>query len=103
MDDWFATFSAHGTLPADAAEKLSECGFVVLPGPVADAELPQLQAAYDEAVMHADAADVGFGRTSTRVTDFVNRGPAFDAIYTWLPALDACCRVIGRPFRLSAM
>ena len=103
MDDWFATLSAQGALPTDAAEELSKRGFVVLPGLVAGTAVPQLQAAYDEAVTRAHPTDVGLGRTSTRVTDFVNRGPTFDAVYTWPAALEACCRVIGRPFRLSAM
>jgi hypothetical protein len=76
MDDWFATFAVHGALPAGAAGELSERGFVVLAGPVAGADVPHLQAAYDEAVTRADAADVGLGRASTRVTDFVDRGPA---------------------------
>ena len=42
-------------------------------------------------------------RSSTRVHDFVNRGPAFDELYLYGPLLAACCRVIGRPFKLSSM
>jgi ectoine hydroxylase-related dioxygenase (phytanoyl-CoA dioxygenase family) len=37
------------------------------------------------------------------VHDFVNRGPAFDRIYVYGPLLAACCRVLGRPFKLSTM
>ncbi len=39
----------------------------------------------------------------TRVSDFVNRGPAFDEIYMHPPLLDACCRTIDEPFKLSVM
>ena len=42
------------------------------------------------------------GRSSTRVTDFVNRGPAFDDVYVFPPLLDAAARVIGAPFKLSS-
>jgi ectoine hydroxylase-related dioxygenase (phytanoyl-CoA dioxygenase family) len=33
----------------------------------------------------------------------VNRGAVFDEIYIWPPLLDACCRVIGQPFKLSSL
>jgi ectoine hydroxylase-related dioxygenase (phytanoyl-CoA dioxygenase family) len=39
--------------------------------------------------------------SSTRVTDFVNRGPEFDGIYVFPPLLAACCLIIGQPFKLS--
>jgi hypothetical protein len=90
-------------LPTDAADALAIHGFVVLPGPFSAEEVPRLQAAYDCACARAAPADVGIGRTSTRVTDFVNRGVAFDAVYTWPPALDAARRVINGQFRLSAL
>jgi hypothetical protein len=37
------------------------------------------------------------------VHDLVNRGPDFDGLYVYRPILGACCGVIGRPFKLSAM
>jgi ectoine hydroxylase-related dioxygenase (phytanoyl-CoA dioxygenase family) len=45
------------------------------------------------------------GRTgsSTRIDDFVNRGPEFDEIYIYPPLLAACCQIIGGPFKLSGM
>ena len=91
------------SLSADAAAALDSDGFVVVPGPFSPAELARVQAAYDLACAQASPEDVRVGRTSTRVTDFVNRGPAFDAIYTWPPVLDAARRVVGEPFRLSAL
>ena len=62
-----------------------------------------LRRAYDAAVASAVADDVRVGSTTTRVNDFVNRGVEFDAVYV-LPALfEACCQIIGRPFRLSSL
>jgi ectoine hydroxylase-related dioxygenase (phytanoyl-CoA dioxygenase family) len=90
-------------LPAHAAEALREEGYTVLPGPVAPEEIAELQSSYDAACAQAAPEDVGLGRASTRVTDFVNRGPEFDCIYTWLLALYAARQVIQGPFRLSAM
>jgi ectoine hydroxylase-related dioxygenase (phytanoyl-CoA dioxygenase family) len=37
-----------------------------------------------------------------RASDFVNRGSGFEALYVFPPLLEACCRVIGRPFKLSS-
>jgi hypothetical protein len=91
------------TLSAEAADALTTHGFVVLSGPFSAEALSRLQGAYDSACASAAPADVGLGRTSTRVTDFVNRGAAFDSVYTWPPVLDAAKRVINGPFRLSAL
>ena len=33
----------------------------------------------------------------------MNRGAEFDDLYVFPPLLDACCRVIGRPFKLSSL
>lgn len=103
MNDWFKEIEADSELPADAVEKLIELGFVVIPGPVASGRLAQFDRAYDSAVDSADPAHVSVGSTSTRVHDFVNRGPEFDELYTYRPILDACCRVIGQPFKLSSL
>jgi hypothetical protein len=46
-------------------------------------------------VASADASDVSI-RSSTRVHDFVNRGPELDGLYVYPPVLAACCQVIGR-------
>jgi ectoine hydroxylase-related dioxygenase (phytanoyl-CoA dioxygenase family) len=103
MVNWFAALATGDALPADASRKLRERGFVVVPGPVPSDQLPALAEAYDAAVGSAVPEDVGNGRTTTRVQDFVNRGTAFDALYVYPPVLAACCLVIGQPFRLSAM
>lgn len=103
MDDWFSNIASSSELPRDAGQDLLDAGFAIIPGPVASAALAQLAAAYDEAVSSADPADVSVGRTTTRVNDFVNRGPYFDGLYVYAPILAACSRVIGEPFKLSTV
>jgi ectoine hydroxylase-related dioxygenase (phytanoyl-CoA dioxygenase family) len=103
MDNWLSEIAAGTDLPDDAAHLLDERGFVVLAGPVPASRTAQLSHAYDLAVTSAAAEDVKVGRTTTRVNDFVNRGPEFDAVYTFPPLLAAGYRVIGGPFKLSAL
>ena len=82
---------------------MQDVGFVIIPGPIPVDGLARLSAAYDDAVQHADPADVGDGRTTIRVHDFVNRGPEFDPIYVHPPVLDACALVINEAFKLSSL
>lgn len=103
MDEWFSAIAAESDLSESAAAQLQDVGYVVMEGPIPAAQLAQLQAAYDAAVLAAHPDDMKIGSTSTRVSDFVNRGPAFDKIYLYRSLLAACCRVIGRPFKLSTM
>lgn len=103
MKDWFSAIASDCELPRHVAKELRDIGFVVIPGPVVPAQLAQLAAAYDAAVSGADPADVRIGSSTTRVHDFVNRGPDFDELYVHPPILGACCSVIDRPFRLSTM
>ena len=103
MHECFATAGVRTTLSAAAAQELAERGFTVVTGPTPVEHLGALQAAYDLACATASAEDARRGRTSLRVTDFVNRGPAFDALYTDPTVLCAAHAVIGEPFRLSAM
>lgn len=86
-----------------ARRELEDNGFAVIPGPVPVDRLTSLIAAYDAAVQSADALDVSVGRTTTRVTDFVNRGPEFDPLYVYAPVLEACALLIGGPYRLSTL
>ena len=102
MSDWFNTLGAGQELPAHAASELEERGFVVLPGVVAAASMERLTTAYTEAVTSAAGDDIRVGSTSTKVSDFVNRGAAFDNLYLFPPLLEACCQVIGGPFKLSS-
>ena len=103
MDDWFSSLAAGGALPPNATRALHERGFIVLPGPVPPGQMERLANAYDNAVASATGDDVKTGSVTTRVNDFVNRGPEFDALYVFAPLLEACARVIGRPFKLSSM
>jgi len=103
MDDWFSVIDARSELPASAVQDLHDVGFVVVPGPVAPHGLAQFAEAYDSAVLCAASDDVSIGSSTTRVHDFVNRGPEFDDLYVYQPVLEACCRVIGQPFKLSTM
>jgi hypothetical protein len=102
MDVWFERLAAAQASWAELTRPLREDGFVVIRGPVEPAALSRLAAAYDAAVASAPREDVSIS-VSTRVHDFVNRGPAFDALYLHDPLLAACCCVIGRPFKLSSV
>src|SRR5438045_1976874 len=102
-DDYFSAIALNSQLPTDAAEALRDSGCVVVPWLLTKESLAQIADAYDAAVSSADPADVGTGRTTTRVHDFVNRGPDFDDLYINNLILGACCSVIGRPFKLSTM
>lgn len=102
MNDWHSVIAAESDLPPDADRQLCDIGFVVLPGPIIPGGWARLSDAYDRAVLTADPEDVSI-RSSTRVHDFVNRGPELDGLYIYGPVLAACCRIIGRPFKLSTM
>jgi Phytanoyl-CoA dioxygenase (PhyH) len=103
MDDWYKRISRHSELSPSVWKELDEVGFIVIPGPVTPDQLPQLSEAYDSAVLNAQPDDVSVGSSTTRVNDFVNRGQEFDSLYTYGPILDACCRTICQPFKLSTM
>jgi len=96
----YQVIDAQSQLPASAAAQLRDAGVVVIPGPVTPGGIERLSEAYDRAVATADAADIRVS-SSTRVTDFVDRGPEFDSIYVFPPLLAACCLTIGQPFKLS--
>lgn len=102
MDEWFKALAAEADLPEGVARQLRDVGYLVIEGLVTQAKRAQLSEAYDAAVLAAHPDDVRIS-SSTRVHDFVNRGPDFDELYLYRPLLAACCRVIGRPFKLSTM
>src|SRR5215213_4145910 len=102
MSDWFSTLAAGKDLPAHAASELDERGFVVFPGVVPVDRMQRLAAAYNTAVTAATGDAVRVGSTSTKVSDFVNRGAEFEDLYVFPPLLEACRRVIGGPFELSS-
>jgi hypothetical protein len=59
--------------------------FTVVSGPVLTEELAQLSAAYDAALTSAAPDDVKVASSTTRIRDFVNRGPEFDGCNLHLP------------------
>jgi ectoine hydroxylase-related dioxygenase (phytanoyl-CoA dioxygenase family) len=103
MSDWFSTLATGSELPRDAASELQEQGFVVLPGAVPSDRVERLANAYNAAMASATVDDVKIGSTSTRLSDFVNRGAEFDALYIFPPLLEAGYLVINRPFKLSSL
>jgi hypothetical protein len=96
-NDWHSIIASNSHLPPDAARQLRDSGFVVIPGPVIPGGYEQLWNAYDRAVTVSSPLDVHTGRTgaSTRINNFVNRGPGFDNIYIYPPLLSACCQIIA--------
>jgi ectoine hydroxylase-related dioxygenase (phytanoyl-CoA dioxygenase family) len=84
------------------ASVLGERGFVVLERAISPIPLARLVKSYDAAFATAAPDDIRTGSTTTRVTDFVNRGPDFDAVYILPPLLEACRQTIGEHFKLSS-
>ena len=95
--------SVSGALSLAAMVALEESGFVVLPGPFAVDQLGIVANAYDAEISAAVGDDIRVGSTSTRVVDFVNRGPLFDPLYVYPPLLDAAVRTVGLTFKLSSL
>jgi hypothetical protein len=59
--------------------------------------------AYDAEVGAAVGDDIHVGSTSTRVVDFVSRGPVFDPLYVYPPLLGAAALTVGLTFKLSSL
>lgn len=102
MQNWFSSSTSRSELAKDYACELRERGFVVIRDSVSSPRMEQLAIAYNVAVASATGDDVHIGSASTRVADFVNRGPEFDDLYILPPLLEACACVINRPFKLSS-
>jgi hypothetical protein len=103
VDPYFNDIALHQTLPATSVQQLMESGFVVIPGPVSSRQFPELSASYDDVMNSGAGPDFRVASTTTRMYDLVNRGPAFDDVYTHPPLLEACRRLIGEPFKLSSL
>jgi ectoine hydroxylase-related dioxygenase (phytanoyl-CoA dioxygenase family) len=98
--------SEHSLSPSSGrtAPQLHARGFCVIPNVVPAARLARVSAEYDRGFATATAPDL---RTSssggdTRLSDLVNRGPAFDDLYVLEPVLAACLAIIGSQFKLSS-
>lgn len=103
MDPYFNDIALHQTLPVASVQQLIESGFVVIRGPVSSRRFPELSAVYDEVMNSGAGRDFRVASTTTRLYDLVNRGPAFDDVYTHPPLLEGCRHVIGEPFKLSSL
>lgn len=103
MAERFDTLAERNELAEDAASALHERGFVVLPAALPADRLARLTDAYTSAMAEASGDDLRIGSTSTRLTDMVNRGAEFDPLYVHPLLLDACRRVIGKPFKISSL
>ena len=84
------------------AAVLEEKGFVVLERILSSIKVARVAKSYDEAVASASPDDTRVGSNTTRVTDFVNRGPDFDAVYVFPALLEIARHIIGSDFRLSS-
>lgn len=102
MRDWFADVAGRRELPTDAMSALETRGFAVLPGLISPEHMRPLVEAYDAAFASASGDDVRVGSTSTKVSNLLARGRVFEEIFVLPPLLEACCRVIGAPFKLSS-
>jgi hypothetical protein len=103
MDAWFSHLSTLKCLSSEALLSLQTDGFIVVNGPVPQQEVAELAGSYDRAVEAAAIEDVKIGSTTTRVSGFVNRSKEFDDLYVFPPILEAACRVINQPFKLSTL
>lgn len=77
-------------------------GVTIIQGAIDSRHMHKVAAAYDEAVLNASNAEISIGSTTTRVLDFVNRGPVFDALYVYEPLLSICRSMLRDDFRLSS-
>src|SRR5262249_13283690 len=83
-DDWFKVVSNIAQLSSREVQELHENGFTVVPDVVSSENLTRIAKAYDAALDSACADDKRISRSTTRVTDLVNKGDgAFDAVYIY--------------------
>jgi ectoine hydroxylase-related dioxygenase (phytanoyl-CoA dioxygenase family) len=100
--DWFGELAEGNELPQAAATALNDQGFSVLRGIIGQDKIHSFASAYDAAFASANGDAIRVGSTTTRVNDFFSRGLLFEELVVLPPLLESCCRVIGRPFKLSS-
>lgn len=101
-DEMFRALAARSELPPNAALQLQERGFVVLPGLISGNRMELVTKAYIAAIASGTGNDVRIGSTSTRVSALPALTAEFDDLYVIPELLEASCRVIGQPFKLSS-
>jgi hypothetical protein len=81
--------------------ELRQSGFIVIDGPFAFNEIPEIARDYDDAFAVTPEAQIKHGRTSTRWGGLVALQP-FYRIYLHPPLLSAALERIGGPMKLSS-
>jgi hypothetical protein len=82
--------------------QITDSGLVIIHGPHSGERLIKLVADYDEMMGLASGPEFSIGSTTTRMSDLLNHGPAFDEIFLYPPLHEVCLNVIGEPFKLSS-
>jgi len=90
-------------LTVEFVRQLFDSGFVVIRGPHSNERLAELSAAYDQMMTLASGPDYKIASTTTRLSDVLNYGPAFDDIFLHPPLHEACKHVVKEPFKLSSL
>lgn len=91
-----------GELLPQSVRELIDSGFAIIRGPHSGRQLTKLATDYDEMMALASGSSFSIGSTTTRMSDLLNHGPAFDDIFLYSPLHDACINIIGEPFKLSS-
>jgi ectoine hydroxylase-related dioxygenase (phytanoyl-CoA dioxygenase family) len=94
------------TLTADEKRSLDDNGYVLFKNLIDPAWLVQLRAAYDRIAEKEGAAaglDYHQEAGALRIGNIVNKGAAFDRVYTHPKFLAAVHHIIGGEFRLSSI
>jgi hypothetical protein len=102
VDGHFHQIRSTVRLRGESTQQLIESGFAIMPGPLAGDRLNQLVAAYDEVMASASGPDYKAGRTTTRMSDLLSNRSEFDDVFLYPPLIEACCNLIGEPFKLSS-
>lgn len=90
-------------LPAEFVRQLLDSGFGIIRAPHSRERLAELAADYDQMMAPASGPDFKIASTTTRLSDVLNYGPAFDDIFLHPSLHEACAHVIAKPFKLSSL
>jgi hypothetical protein len=103
VDDHFKQIRAGRELPRQTVERLAECGFATIAGPLSGHQFSELANAYDQVMVEASGPDLKIGSTTTRRSNLLGFHPVFDEIFQFPPLLEACVHIIDEPFKLSSI
>jgi len=98
--------ASERSLTEEERMSLDERGFVVFHDVLDDGTLCALREKYEE-LMRKEGASAGMEvhqeQGTRRLSDLVNKGEVFDAVYLHPKVLAAARQIIGRPFQLSSL